>query len=172
MAVTAARNHAKTGDTHQPVGATIGRPPCTAAKAGDQWSPLRYRRKPCTHRRAGGLLPPPKPSPLGKGDRAPRWMRACRQSAQHGGMLCFLQSLISRFQDVFRFRIAKSSVFSRRRKTPRDALRLVQLFPTGEAGDVRRPAIQRKRTSCLPRGGSLNYHIPNGDLYIWKKTRN
>ena len=42
-------------------------------------------------------------------------------------------------EDVFRFRIAKSSVFSRRRKTPRDAARLVQLSPKGSLRGAMRP---------------------------------
>ena len=44
-------------------------------------------------------------------------------------LLCTIPHQSLTAEDVFRFRNAKSSVFSRRRKTPRDALRLVQLSP-------------------------------------------
>ena len=46
-------------------------------------------------------------------------------------LLCTIPHQSLTAEDVFRFRNAKSSVFSRRRKTPRDAARLVQLSPKG-----------------------------------------
>ena len=52
--------------------------------------------------------------------------------------LCVNTASVTLRQDVFRFRIAKSSAFSRRRKTPRDAKRLVHLSPTGEGLDCSR----------------------------------
>ena len=98
----------------------------------------RRRKTPRDALRLVQLSPKGKPEcifafPVGEGGPRQRWMRACRQSAQHGAMPCLHQSLISRLRSgCFSVSLAKSSVFNRRRKTPRDALRLVQLSPKGK----------------------------------------
>ena len=64
----------------------------------------------------------------------------------------------------FSFSLAKSSVFSRRRKTPRDAARLVQLTPcTGEPKDAQTLqgsglSADRGTPSCVPFSSRSCFH--------------
>ena len=111
---------------------------------GDHRSPAFVRRlfflppslrEVARQRRAGRSLAESKTPPVTFRLR----MRACGQSAQHGAMFYFHQSLISHLRSG-RFPIGK---------TPRDAQRLVQLSPKGSL--ARFPFLQtllHSRRSC------------------------
>ena len=59
--------------------------------------PLPVRKK-SAHTVGRRLSPAAQAFPGGEGGPRQRWMRVCRQPAQHSAMLCFVQSLISRLR--------------------------------------------------------------------------